>query len=88
MQLQYSRCWHLGWGASVAPAIGIGFGQLGEMGASLVGLASMGGGNYPTTNAYVGSKEGRAYYMVGTANPPQDVGDLNGFAAQVQAAGF
>lgn len=43
---------------------------------------------YPTTNAYVGTKGGRAYYMVGTANPPQDVGDLNGFAVQVQAAGF
>lgn len=43
---------------------------------------------YPTTNAYVGTKGGRAYYMVGTTNPPQEVGDLNGFAVQVQAAGF
>lgn len=44
-------------GASVAPAIGMGFGQWAEMGVTLVGLASMGVGAYGIYRAYISEAE-------------------------------
>jgi len=43
---------------------------------------------YPGSNAYVGTKNGRVYYMVGTTKPPQDMGALTDFWGQIDAAGF